>query len=251
MKKIATVVMLLTTLFIVKNSIAQATKNQSAAKANLDWQGTYYGITPCASCEGIETVLQLQSKNTYVLTTKYVGKQDTATIKKGSFYWKGNNIVLKNTTTPTMFKVEENRVRVLNTKGEVVIGNLEKNYMLFKTGNVAVENKRWKLIELMGKPITESATTHYIIFHAKQGRIEAKAGCNQMGFGYTLRNQTQLQVQQGISTLMACPNENIEQLFTEAITNADNISIGNNGKTLSLNKARMAPLVRFELVAEK
>lgn len=48
--------------------------------------------------------------------------------------------------------------------------------------------------------------------------------------------------------MMACPNMNIEQELFRILEMVDNYSF--NGTTLQLNKARMAPLAKFELIAE-
>jgi heat shock protein HslJ len=116
-------------------------------------------------------------------------------------------------------------------------------------GNTAVENKRWKLIELNGKTILGTAQTHYIIFHSQNGMLEAKAGCNQLSNSYVIKNNLQVTIKSGISTMMACLEPNIEKEFIEALTSADNISV--NDTNLSLNKGRMAPLARFELIKKK
>lgn len=113
-----------------------------------------------------------------------------------------------------------------------------------KNGNAEVEDKRWKLVELYGKPVTESAETHYIIFHSKEGKLEAKAGCNGLMNSYTISNQYQIKINPGISTKMACP-DSLENELIKAMSEADNLSVSETN--LSLNKARMAPLARFEL----
>ena len=70
---------------------------------------------------------------------------------------------------------------------------------------------------------------------------------NILSNNYKIKNELQLSIEIGISTMMACPG-NLEQEFSEVLNTADNIST--DGKTLTLNKARMAPLARFELVIE-
>jgi ecotin len=141
--------------------------------------------------------------------------------------------------------------------------NLEVKYKIWSAGKVMqkaktvaaltttinsvnnIENKRWKLIELNGKKVNGNAETHYIIFHSKNGKVEAKANCNILLRDYKIKNEFQLKIADGISTLMACP-DNMEQEFSAVLSLADNFTT--DGKTLSLNKARMAPLARFELV---
>lgn len=231
------------------SKITSEFEDHHTAQNSLDWSGTYSGILPCADCSGIETELTLNADNTFVLTTSYLGKQDTEkNTLEGKFEWNRNEVNLlgiKKGERPTTYKVEENRIRQLDMKGNIITGDLAQNYVLKKNGNLNVEDKRWKLIELNGKPIAGSAESHYLIFHSKEGRIEAKANCNVMLRDYTIKNELQLKVGQGLSTLMACP-DNLEQEFGQVLSAVDNLST--DGKSLSLNKARMAPLARFELV---
>lgn len=220
------------------------------AQNALDWSGTYSGNLPCADCEYIETNLTLKEDLTYILTTLHVGKDSKTDTLKGTFSWEGNNVKLggiNKNERPNTFKVEENKVRQLDVAGKPVTGALAQNYVMHKTGNQTIENKKWQLVALNGKPIDGSAETHYIIFHSEDGRLEAKVGCNMLLETYTIKNELQVKIEHGISTMMACP-DNIEQSFLEVLVLADNLST--DGKTLSLNKARMAPLARFTLVAE-
>jgi heat shock protein HslJ len=231
------------------NKINTEFEDHHTAQNSLDWNGTYSGILPCADCSGIETELTLNADNTFVLTTSYLGKQDSETnTLKGKFEWNRNEINLlgiKNGERPTTYKVEENRIRQLDMKGNKITGDLAQNYVLKKNGNLNVEDKKWKLIELNGKSIEGTADSHYLIFHSKDGQIEAKANCNVMLRDYTIKNELQLKIGQGLTTLMACP-DNLEQEFGQVLSAVDNLS--SDGKSLSLNKARMAPLARFELV---
>lgn len=223
--------------------------DQHTAQNSLDWNGTYSGILPCADCSGIETSLTLNADNTYVLTSSYLDADDSGTnTSEGKFEWNGNFVNLlgiKKGEGPTIYKVEENRIRQMDLKGKEIEGSLAKNYILTKNGNLNVEDKKWKLIELNGNPIEGTADSHYLIFHSKDGRIEAKANCNIMLRNYTIKNELQLKIGQGLSTLMACP-DNLEQEFGQVLSKVDNLST--DGKHLSLNKARMAPMARFELV---
>lgn len=231
------------------NKINTGFEDHHTAQNSLDWNGTYSGVLPCADCEGIETELTLNPDNTYKLTTSYLGKQDSGTnTLKGKFEWNGNFVNLlgiKKGERPITYKVEENRIRQMDMQGKEIKGSLAQNYILTKNGNPNVEDRRWQLVEVYGKPVTGKPETHYILFHSKDGRIEAKADCNTMSWSYTIKNELRLKTEKGISTLMACPG-NLEAELARAISEADNLST--DGKHLSLNKARMAPLARFELV---
>ncbi len=216
---------------------------------SLDWQGTYSANLPCADCEYIETELSLNADMKYELITQHIGREksfpDTV---KGSFKWEGNNVKLdgiKKNDRPSTYKVEENQLRQLDLEGNKIEGDLAQNYVMRKHGNLNVEDKTWQLVELNGKKIKGSPETHYLVFHSKDGRFEAKADCNFLSGSYKIKNELQLSTEAGLTTLMACPG-NLEKEFSEMLYSADNISV--NDKTLTLNKARMAPLARFELV---
>jgi heat shock protein HslJ len=112
----------------------------------------------------------------------------------------------------------------------------------------AVEDKKWKLTELNGNPVNGTAETHYFILHGKDKLIEATAGCNMLSYQYEIKDGLHFSIKPGtgVSSKMACP-DNTEDLFKAAITAGNNLAV--NGTTLSLNKDKMAPLAKFELVA--
>lgn len=219
------------------------------AQNSLDWAGTYSGVEPCASCEGIRAVLKIGEDGKYQLTSEYLGVEDAVTDSKtGTFKWKdGNTIELSGFAASegsALFKVEENRLRHLDMKGNIIKGALADNYILTKTGNLEVEDRKWQLIELNGKKIDGNPEGFYIIFNSESGMISAKAGCNTINIPYTIENQYRLVTGNGISTSMACADMETEKQLKEVIQMADNISFGNG--RLSLNKGRMAPLAVFE-----
>lgn len=235
--------------------VSQEFKDEHTAKNSLDWSGIYSGILPCADCEGIETELIINEDGTYSLSTSYIGVENPAaeTIK-GNFVWKedGNSIKLEGIeegSRSPYYKVEENRVRALDMSGEVITGELEGFYILAKEGNLSVEDKKWQLVELNGKTIEDSNPDNYfLIFNSKDRVANAKANCNSINLGYKIKNQLSVQFSQGMMTLMACPEGSIEQEYMEVLNTVDNLST--DGETLSLNKARMAPLAVFKLVTE-
>ena len=238
-----------TTLFSCASYKQNNANKPMAIEKSADWQGSYSGILPCADCEGIETTLQLNTDNTYTLTSSYLGKDESLTNKKeGSYTKKGNIITLSGIAKnegSNKFKVESNQIKYLDLSGKEITGNLASNYILSKNGNKKVEDKKWQLVELNGKPVTGNANTHYLIFNSKTGKINAKAGCNILALDYSIKNEFRVKFGQGISTMMACP-DNVEDLFKEMLSTVDNLST--DGKMLTLNKARMMPLARFKLV---
>lgn len=218
------------------------------AQISLDWHGTYSGNLPCADCERIETELTLNEDLSYELISTYFKGDDTfSDTLQGEFSWEGNNVKLEGITEDersSLFKVEENQVRCLDMEGRVVEGELERNYILKKNGNPLVEDRRWRIVEIYGKPVEGTSDNYYLIFDSGEGRIAARVNCNILNYSYKIKNEYQVSFGQGLSTLMACP-DNLEDEFKEVLEMADNLST--DGKYLSLNKARMAPLARFVL----
>lgn len=224
------------------------------SQISLNWDGIYYGLIPCASCPGIEVFLTINSDNSYEMTEVYLESGDEEGVKSsGTFKWSedGSSIELINNDNDKesirKYKVEENRLRQLDTDGNIIEGDLASNYLLFKSGNMAVEDQKWKLIELTGQKVEGDADNFFLIFDSETRRIQAKAGCNIIQFEYLIVNNHRLITKPGLSTLMACPDDTEDRLV-DAILSADNITYGENN--LSINKARMAPLARFELVEE-
>jgi heat shock protein HslJ len=119
------------------------------------------------------------------------------------------------------------------------------------TAASSIKGKYWKLIELNGVALVKPATLNkepYFMLNS-DGRVTGTGGCNTFSGKYELNEAIKrLRFSKMISTLMACPDMGIETEMAKIFEIVDNYSISENGKYLSLNKARMAPLARFELV---
>ena len=65
---------------IVKETIV-TTVDLHNSQNSLDWSGTYKGITPCADCEGIETILTLNAdvQRSFTLVEEFKGKKNDTT----------------------------------------------------------------------------------------------------------------------------------------------------------------------------
>ncbi len=116
-----------------------------------------------------------------------------------------------------------------------------------KQSNV-ITDRRWKLVELAGKPVADKVNGKepFLLLQKSDSRYSASGGCNGIGGAFTLENNGRIKFAQGMSTMMACENMEVEQELSKALITADNYSL--SGDNLSLNKARMAPLARFKAV---
>jgi len=111
-----------------------------------------------------------------------------------------------------------------------------------------ITDKRWKLIELSGKEVADSVNGRepFLLLQKADGRYSASGGCNGLGGTFELLPNSKIKFTQGMSTMMACDDMWVETELNQAMVQADNYTV--NDSTLSLNKARMAPLARFRLV---
>ena len=107
--------------------------------------------------------------------------------------------------------------------------------------------KYWKLTELFGEPVTSAGGNEaHIIFKKEDNRITGKSGCNTFNGSFSLKTGNRISFSKTISTMMMCANMETETKMHQVLEMADNYTI--NGDKLVLNKARMAPLARFEVV---
>jgi heat shock protein HslJ len=107
----------------------------------------------------------------------------------------------------------------------------------------------WKLVELMGKPFKGTSATGkemYITLSADSSTVQGHGGCNSFRGKYEVTEGSRISFRGIASTMMACPDMENETVFMKAIESTDNYII--SGNSLQLNKARMAPLARFEAV---
>lgn len=109
--------------------------NSHTSQNSLDWQGTYNGILPCASCEGIETTLEINDNQNYTLTLIYLGEDEPNNVERsGKFIWNesGNTITLENENKPNQYFVGENYIAKLDMEGNRITGELADKYVLRK-----------------------------------------------------------------------------------------------------------------------
>lgn len=231
--------------------------DKHTSQISLDWWGTYKGVLPCADCEGIETILRINKDSSFQLIKKYLGKKSDSTEIYGTFIWneEGNTIILNNiSNAPNKYFVRENSVIQLDMEGNIISGELADKYILKKVSAAPIDkitDVTWRLVELQGKPISrldKNKRPIQLRFNSKENRVNGFGGCNNFWGSYTLKDGNQISFSKMASTLMACPDLHIETELYRVLDRADNYTIKDN--ILSLNKAKMAPLARFEAVVE-
>jgi heat shock protein HslJ len=117
------------------------------------------------------------------------------------------------------------------------------------TSNPDLTNRYWKLVEIMGKPVTypEGYANEAFVSFKPDGTVTGNFGCNTFNGTYTLQEGNRIRFSQMAATLKMCLDMAIEAEFVKVLEVADNYNL--DGNKLVLNRARMAPLARFEAVS--
>lgn len=235
---------------VVETVEPEAKPDMHTSQNSLDWKGTYIGTLPCADCEGIKTIIRLNEDMSYDAVMEYLGKQDGVFETRGYYKWEddGQNILLSD-DNETKYKVGENRLIQLDKSDNIITGELADMYILKKQDmnanqDITFTDTKWKLVRLMGKDISDSK--EFISFATEENRVFGNSGCNTFNGTYTLKNGSQISLSKVATTMMACPDMDIEKQFLEVINTTDNFSLNKN--IMTLNKGKMAPLAVFEAV---
>jgi len=114
----------------------------------------------------------------------------------------------------------------------------------------SITEKHWKLVEINGKPVEATSREAFIILKNEDNRVNGNGGCNTLNGTYVISQGNRINFSQMTSTMMACLNMKVEEELKRVLEMADNYSLSADGKYLSLNRARMAPLARFEVVVK-
>lgn len=110
----------------------------------------------------------------------------------------------------------------------------------------SLKETHWKLVELMGKPVAQGTTPPNITL-SSDDRFHGSGGCNRIMGGYELKEPGRLRFVNSASTMMACMDTmELEREFLDMLGKVDSYVI--TDQNLQLNRARMAPLARFEAV---
>jgi heat shock protein HslJ/uncharacterized lipoprotein NlpE involved in copper resistance len=255
------IVTMVLSLFATGSRTVHANTSENMAKpdssaTSLDWGGVYRGVVPCADCEGIETTITLATDGSYRLEARYLGKSDGAFEQQGFFTWnpEGNVIALEGLTNrPILYLVGENHLVQLDLEGRRITGPLADRYRLAKIGGqagppetVSLTETTWNLTELNGKPVVAAGggKTPHLLLSTEGNRLQGFGGCNAFTGSYEVKQGMRISFHGIAATLKACPEMEVESQLFKVLETADNYAL--KGRGLSLHKARMAPLARFE-----
>lgn len=200
-----------------QKTVKKAISTGDNSMTSLDWDGTYQGVLPCADCEGIQTQIVIQKDLSYVLETRYKGKDEKIFLAKGTFQWdvNGSKITLDN-PGKQCYLVGENRLFQLDKDGQRITGNLADNYILEKE-KIELNGKYWKLVELNNLPVKPENREPFVTFYNDENRVNGNNSCNTFNGKYEIDNGNKIKFSQFMMTRMACIDNNIEDKFMKTL----------------------------------
>ena len=163
-----------------KNNDSQDNENSEEVIAgntpenSLNWNGTYKGLVPCASCPGILTTVKLNSDKTFEKSDLYLDSKDGYFKEKGTFAFTedGSKITLiseKDTVVYNLDENQSNQSKQLNKEEKEIASELADLYLLTKVsdGNVEFSNNPVRGFLIMGHEVAsfepiESSKVYWI-----------------------------------------------------------------------------------------
>jgi len=219
--------------------------NEHNAKNMLDWEGIYFGITPCADCPGIETTLTLNRNFTYKLSLVYQDRDVNPFIETGTFKFdeSGNKIELNNGENGfTKYFVSENYIIQLDIDGNFIEGDLKDYFKLKKIVKNNLSGTNWKIKNFLGT--RTDSLSYFINFSNIDQKFTAYFGCNNIMGTYEVKNDLLINFKDVFSTKKVCAEMHNEIKFLQVLETIDNYTFNND--TLKLNRAKMAPIIILE-----
>ncbi|MFN4123399.1 MAG: copper resistance protein NlpE N-terminal domain-containing protein [Flavobacteriales bacterium] len=221
----------------------------------LDWPGVYFGVLPCADCEGIETTIVLGADMTYNKEMLYMGKSDEIFRETGKLEADetGNKLIFVpsgEATEKRIFKLGENTLTRLDMAGNAIEGQLAEKYILRQI-NIPFLEKRWDFIQVYETDrtaIEKMERKPYIVFKAARNRAYGNSSCNRFTGSFVSESDNLLKFNPMMSTKMACSSDNAENQILSSLQETDSYQI--NGDTLQLMNGEKGTLATLLLSSE-
>ena len=105
-------------------------------------------------------------------------------------------------------------------------------------GSEMLYQHQWDVTEIQGKQVsTSSENQPYLLFSPGQvNKVSGSTGCNRITGSFELTGVNFIKFSPLATTKMACPGNNVEQKFLDALSKVNNWSISNNQLLLSSGK---------------
>lgn len=111
-------------------------------------------------------------------------------------------------------------------------------------GSEMLYQHQWVVTEIQGKQVsTSSENQPYLLFSPGQvNKVSGSTGCNRITGSFELTGVNFIKFSPLATTKMACPGNNVEQKFLDALSKVNNWSISNNQLLLSSGKILLVKL---------
>ncbi|MBK9334356.1 MAG: META domain-containing protein [Ignavibacteria bacterium] len=189
--------------------------------------GSFTGNASCNSISGSYTFdgkykLKMTAASTRMMCENM--ETETAFLKA---LQKTNNVILKDNV-------------LMLQSGKMLLAKLEGNSV-----ETSLTNTNWELYELVGKSVgTGSNGAPYTINFSDDKKVSAKF-CNTLGGRFKRNSDNAMKINIEISTMMACPEMEMEMIFKDALGLVGQYSIENN-TDLILHNGKVV-LARFRV----
>lgn len=112
--------------------IVAAAADKQGMPDSPDLCGTYGGTIPAADCPGIDVTVEIGRDGTFRMVCDYVDR-DGVFESAGRYELRGNRLIaVGDGSDSTIFRMEGDRLRMLDGRGEVITGPLEDMFLLKK-----------------------------------------------------------------------------------------------------------------------
>ena len=112
-------------------------------------------------------------------------------------------------------------------------------------------NGAWEIVSVKGNPVREVEKQPQLVFNVAEKRVHGNASCNTINGSFTQEEgqAASLRFNQMISTMMACPNMDVESSILKALDEVRSFEIKADG-TVSLLGADGAEVLSLKKLAE-
>lgn len=110
-----------------------------------------------------------------------------------------------------------------------------------KVDNALMLKRVWMLVAFDTYTKAELVEKKAFLDLTQPERAAAKMGCNQMSFEYTIKNNTEINFQQGLATRMFCQDMKLENAFSKTLPTITNYEL--KGHQLTLTNKEGAKMV--------
>lgn len=197
------------------------------ADAHIDFDSAGRKFTGNTSCNIMNGSVRLARGNAIsfgaVITTKRACMQTTATVESG---------LLSALSKTNRYQASSNRLKLYS--GRTLLAEFSPRLIEGETGEhrpvadrFSLEDKKWILEAISGKPIPTVQQQAFIVFDPAKHGAGGDTSCNVFGGNYST-NGNKFKFSQGISTMRACIEDarmDIERGFLEGLRVVDRYEI--------------------------